>query len=107
MAGVSIPPVSRILNGDNRVRPETLRKVQDAVSQLGYSPSPLGRGLRRQSLAVWALIIGDIENPLFTGATRGVEDMARAAGYSVLLCNSDESPAKEQEYLDIAMQLRV
>lgn len=107
MAGVSISTVSRILNGDNRVRPETMAKVQGAVQHLGYTPSPLGRGLRRQSLAVWALIIGDIENPLFTGATRGVEDVARAAGYSVLLCNSDESPAKEGEYLAIATQLRV
>ena len=107
LAGVSISTVSRILNGDTRVRPETLRKVQGAASDLGYTPSPLGRGLRRQSLAVWALIIGDVENPLFTGATRGVEDIARAAGYSVLLCNSDESPAKESEYLNIATQLRV
>ena len=106
-AGVSISTVSRILNGDTRARDETVGKVRAAALELGYSPSALGRGLRTRSQSVWALIIGDIENPMFTGATRGVEDVASAAGYSVLLCNSDENAVKEQEYLRVAGQMRV
>jgi LacI family transcriptional regulator len=106
-AGVAISTVSRILNGDTRARPETVTRVRAAAADLGYAPSALGRGLRTRSQSVWALVIADIENPLFTGATRGVEDVASAAGYSVLLCNSDENAAKEREYLRIAGQLRV
>jgi LacI family transcriptional regulator len=52
---------------------------------------------------VIALIIPDIENPFFTALARGVEDRARAAGYSVVLCNTDEDPERESTYIDIAL----
>ncbi|GAA2013888.1 LacI family DNA-binding transcriptional regulator [Nakamurella flavida] len=106
-AGVAISTVSRILNGDPRARPETVQRVRAAAADLGYAPSALGRGLRTRSQSVWALVVADIENPLFTGATRGVEDVASAAGYSVLLGNSDEDAVKEQEYLRVAGRMRV
>lgn len=50
-----------------------------------------------------ALIIPDIENPFFTALARGVEDRARAAGYSVVLCNTDDDTARESTYIDIAL----
>jgi LacI family transcriptional regulator len=56
---------------------------------------------------VWTLIIGDIENPFFTGIARGVEDAASRAGYSVVLCNSDENVGKERSYLDNALHEQV
>ena len=49
-----------------------------------------------------ALVIPDIENPYFTSLARGVEDVAQAAGYSVVLCNTDEDQSKETRYLEIA-----
>jgi LacI family transcriptional regulator len=52
---------------------------------------------------VIALVIPDIENPYFTSLARGVEDVAQAAGYSVVLCNTDEDRGKEAKYLDIAV----
>ena len=54
-----------------------------------------------------ALIISDVENPFFTAMARGVEDVAHTAGYSVVLCNSDDDPDKESEYIDVALQERV
>jgi LacI family transcriptional regulator len=56
---------------------------------------------------VLALIISDVENPFFTAIARGVEDTAQAAGYSVMLCNSDENTAKERRYVDVAAQERM
>ena len=49
-----------------------------------------------------ALVLPDIENPFFTSLARGVEDVAQEAGLSVVLCNTDEDPAKEERYLAIA-----
>ncbi|WP_328335180.1 substrate-binding domain-containing protein [Kribbella sp. NBC_00382] len=54
-----------------------------------------------------ALIISDVENPFFTAIARGVEDVAHELGYSVVLCNSDESFEKESRYIDVALQERV
>ncbi|TNC21926.1 LacI family DNA-binding transcriptional regulator [Amycolatopsis alkalitolerans] len=106
-AGVSTATVSRTLNGKSTVDPMLAGRVREAAEELGYHPNGLARNLRRQETAVLALIISDVENPFFTAIARGVEDTAQTAGYSVVLCNSDENPEKERRYIDIALQERV
>jgi LacI family transcriptional regulator len=106
-AGVSTATVSRALNGKSTVDRELVARVQQAAEELGYQPNGPARNLRRQEAAVVALIISDVENPFFTAIARGVEDVAHEVGYSVVLCNSDESAEKENRYIDIAIQERV
>ena len=106
-AGVSTATVSRALNGKSTVDPELAARVLAAAEELGYQPNGPARNLRRQAAAVLALIISDVENPFFTAIARGVEDVAHAQGYSVVLCNSDESEEKERRYVDVAIQERV
>jgi LacI family transcriptional regulator len=106
-AGVSTATVSRALNGKSTVDPALVVRVRAAAEELGYHPNGLARNLRRQETAVLALIIADVENPFFTAIARGVEDVAQAQGYSVVLCNSDESADKERRYIDVALQERV
>ncbi|RSD13775.1 LacI family DNA-binding transcriptional regulator [Amycolatopsis eburnea] len=107
LAGVSTATVSRALNGKSTVDPMLAERVAHAVQQLGYTPNGLARSLRRRETAVLALIIADVENPFFTAIARGVEDTAQAAGFSVMLCNSDENPAKERRYVEVAAQERL
>ncbi|MEQ0561957.1 LacI family DNA-binding transcriptional regulator [Amycolatopsis sp. NEAU-NG30] len=107
LAGVSTATVSRALNGKSTVDPVLAERVARAVEQLGYTPNGLARSLRRRETAVLALIISDVENPFFTAIARGVEDTAQAAGYSVMLCNSDENTAKERRYVEVAAQERL
>ena len=106
-AGVSTATVSRALNGKPTVDPDLAARVRAAAAELGYQPNGPARALRRQEAAVVALIISDVENPFFTAIARGVEDVAHEVGYSVVLCNSDESADKESRYIDIAIQERV
>src|ERR1044072_4654321 len=106
-AGVSTATVSRALNGKSTVDPGLVARVVEAAQELGYQPNGPARNLRRQETAVLALIISDVENPFFTSIARGVEDVAHEVGYSVVLCNSDESPEKERRYIDVAIQERV
>ncbi|SFK40710.1 LacI family DNA-binding transcriptional regulator [Amycolatopsis sacchari] len=106
-AGVSTATVSRALNGKSTVDPALVARVRAAADELGYHPNGLARNLRRQETAVLALIIADVENPFFTAIARGVEDVAQTAGYSVVLCNSDENAEKELRYIDVALQERV
>lgn len=101
-AGVSTATVSRVLNG-KKVAPGYVAAVQVAVAELGYSPDRTARSLRRRCSDVVALVLPDIENPFFTALARGVEDVAQDAGFSVVLCNSDDDPVKEARYLDIAV----
>ncbi|WP_235019953.1 LacI family DNA-binding transcriptional regulator [Ruania rhizosphaerae] len=101
-AAVSPATVSRVLNGKS-VKAELAARVLEAADTLAYVPNRTARTLRRRHSEVIALIIPDVENPLFTALARGVEDVAREAGYSLVLCNSDDDLAKEREYLDIAI----
>lgn len=100
-AGVSSATVSRVLTGSADVDPDTRRLVLAAVKKLNYRPNLVARGLRRRSSQVIALIVTDIENPFYTAICRGVEDAARAASYSVILCNADRDIGKEREYLRV------
>ncbi|MEV0616324.1 LacI family DNA-binding transcriptional regulator [Nonomuraea sp. NPDC050404] len=102
-AGVSAATVSRVLNGRRTVDPEMVARVLTAVRELGYRPNAVARNLRRSRTTLWAVIISDIGNPFFTATVRGIEDVARQAGYSVVLCNSDEDPVKEETYVTAAL----
>ena len=102
-ASVSPATVSRVVNGHASVDPVLAERVRLAMRELDYRPNAVARNLRRSRTSLWAVIISDIGNPFFTSLVRGVEDVARNAGFSVVLCNSDEDPRKEGEYVSVAL----
>jgi LacI family transcriptional regulator len=101
-AGTSVSTVSRVLNQNARVGSALIQRVEDAMRELGYKPNPLARNLRLQRTDLCLLIISDIENVFFTSVARGVEDVTRQHGFSVVLCNADEDEHKEAQYLELA-----
>lgn len=101
-AGVSPATVSRVFN-DIKVSPARAEAVRKAAAELAFVPNRNARRLRTSSSEIIAMLIPDIENPFFTVMTRAVEDVARASGYSVMLCNTDEDPEREQEYLRVVV----
>lgn len=98
LAGVSPATVSRVFNG-SKVTPRLEQAVRDAARQLSFVPNQNARRLRMQRSQIITLMIPDIENPFFTAISRAVEDVARAQGYSVTLCNTDDDEVKFAEYL--------
>jgi LacI family transcriptional regulator/LacI family repressor for deo operon, udp, cdd, tsx, nupC, and nupG len=102
-AKVSIATVSRVLNKSDKVVPETRAVVEQALLDLGYRPSRVARRLRMNSgrAHLVGLIIPDIQNPFYAEIARGVEDVAYANEYALILCNSDENLDKERFYLDV------
>jgi LacI family transcriptional regulator len=100
-ARVSPATVSRVLNGSTKVRERSRQRVLEAVEQLEYRPNRLARNLRRQKADMIGVVVSDIENPHFSEAVRVIEDAAYKAGYRVLLCNTDETPAKQRAYLEM------
>lgn len=99
-AQVSIGTVSHVINGTASVRDKLRRRVLDAIASLGYQPSQLARGLRRNSTNMLGMVIPDITNPFFPRVVRGVEDVAFEASYRVVLCNTDNDSVKEKAYVD-------
>lgn len=100
-AGVSTATVSRVLANKSRVHAETRKRVSEAIERLNYRPNLVARSLRAQKSARIGLVVSDIRNPFFTAISRAVEDAAYEQGYSVLMCNTDENPEKEELYLNL------
>jgi DNA-binding LacI/PurR family transcriptional regulator len=98
-AGVALGTVSHVINGSAAVREPLRRRVLDAIEALGYQPSQLARGLRRDYTNMIGMIIPDITNPFFPALVRAAEDVAYAHLYRLVLCNSDNDPKKEASYL--------
>jgi DNA-binding LacI/PurR family transcriptional regulator len=98
-AGVSIATVSRVF-ADPQAVSDTLRlRVEEAARTLSYRPSRAARSLRAGTSQSVGVVIPDLENPFFTAVVRGIEVVLRAAGYMLLLANSDEDAAREREVL--------
>jgi len=106
VAGVSFTTVSHVLNNTRPVSDEARAAVLAAVEQLHYVPSALARALKCRSTGTIGLIIPNNTNPYFSEVARGIEDSCYAAGYSVILCNSDDDPVKQREYLNVLLTKR-
>jgi LacI family transcriptional regulator len=106
-AGVSPMTVSRVINASARVSPGTRARVEHAIAELGYVPSRLARGLSGQRTGTLALIVPDVANPFFTLVVRGAEDVARRAGYRVILCDTRADLEIEREVIEEMIAHRV
>lgn len=106
VAEVSAATVSRVLSG-RTVDPAMRERVLAAVKTTGYRPNLAARRLRSRHTNTIGLIVADIRNPFFTAVSRVVEDIAYERGLRVILCNTDEDPAKEAMYLQLMQEERV
>jgi len=106
-AGVSRQTVSRALNGLGEISEETRRRVLEIIHEMGYRPSSIARGLKTRRTLTLGLVVPDIANPFFAEVARGAFEVARAAGYGLLLCNTDEDPSQEWAALRLLEDHRV
>jgi LacI family transcriptional regulator len=106
-AGVSVATVSHVINGTRKVAPETEARVRRAMEELGYQPNAIAQSLRKRTTYAIGILVSDITNPFFATLVRGAEDAALEAGYSVIVCNSDEDPQKEDMYIRALWRRRI
>jgi LacI family transcriptional regulator len=106
-ASVSVTTVSHVLNKTRYVNRSLVRRVENAFRSLGYQPNALARGLRRRETRMLGMVVPDNRNLYFAELARSVEDACFELGYNVILCNSDEDPAKESAYLSLLAEKRV
>lgn len=101
LAETSPSTISNLLNGRlERMRPETVERIQGAIAQLGYRPSGVARQLKSGQAPIIGLIIPSVANPFWGAFAQYVEEAALACGYQVLLCNGDRDPDREERYAD-------
>ncbi len=98
-AGVSLMTVSRVVNGEPGVLPETAARVERAIRRLGYQRNDMARHLRRKEHGTQTigLLVDDLANPFFSALARAVEDEARLRKYVVLIGSSNDDLRRERE----------
>jgi LacI family transcriptional regulator len=96
-AGVALKTVSRVVNDEPGVTPDTADRVRTAIEVLGFRRNDGARILRKGQTASIGLIMEDIGDPFYSTLSRAVEDTAHQHGSLLFTGSSDEDPARERE----------
>lgn len=106
-AGVSKAQAARALGNYGAVSDDVRERVLAAAEELSYRPNELARSMNTGKSHTLGVIVGDIENPHFGLATRGITDTAKKSGYNVILVNTDEERAAEIDAVHVLLDKRV
>jgi LacI family transcriptional regulator len=104
---VSVFTVSAVINDKKHVGKKLRERVEAAIRKLNYRPNLIARSLAKQRTHTIGMIVPDIANPFFPMVVRGAEDAAQKHGYNLLLCNSDDTLAKEETAVELLLSKRV
>ncbi len=104
-AGVALKTVSRVVNGEPGVTPETTRRVLGAIEDLGFRRNESARLLRTGRTATLGYIADTWTDPEHAAVYRGLEHVARAGDYLLYTGSTDGDPEREEQ-LALAMCAR-
>ncbi|VVO00837.1 LacI family DNA-binding transcriptional regulator [Pseudomonas fluorescens] len=99
-AGVSKASVSRFIGEDRALLSDAIAlRIEQAISELGYRPNQMARGLKRGRTRLIGMLVADIRNPYSIAVMHGVETACRQHGYSLVVCNTDRDDEQERQHL--------
>lgn len=105
--GVSIPTVSRALKDSPEISRELCEKVKKLAKEMNYRPNPFAMSLRKNTPRIIGVIVPDLVTHFFASILSGIEDMAVANGYFVIITTSHESYEHEKMNIENLVNMRV
>lgn len=106
-AGVSHTTVSRALRESPLISVETRRTIQQLAREMGYTPNLVAQSLQTRRTKTLGLVVTSIADPFLGDVVKGVEEVARAANFSVLLATSHNDPEQEMAIIETFHRRRV
>jgi LacI family transcriptional regulator len=106
-ARVSTTTVSHVVNHTRFVSDTVRQEVESAIRELNYVPSAVARSLKSNSTKTIGMLIPNCSNPYFAEIVRSVEDHCFGAGYTLILCNTDDDPHRQGVYLQVLSEKRI
>src|SRR5215510_15040571 len=100
LAGVSAITASRALNTPDRVSPDTLQRVREAVERTGYVPNMVAGGLASTRSRLVAAVVPTIAGPVFLETIQALTDALAESGYQLMLGQSGYANSREDALLD-------
>lgn len=102
LAGVSVATASRVLNGQDAVKPATRERVQEAMKELMYVPA------RQNGVSgALGLLVPELSNPIFPALAQAMETRAKRFGLASILCNTEGSASVEAAYVHMLLEREV
>lgn len=101
-AGVSVSTVSNVLNGrTDRMRPETLSRVEASIAELQFRPSKLAQQLKTGQTPLIGLLVPSMTNPMYGYIAREIESFAQELhGHRLLIASTYRDREKESAFFD-------
>ncbi len=106
-AGVSPATVSRALNDDPRVSPDTKKRICAVAQDLDYRPNICAKGLASQKTFTIGYMIPDITDRFYGEVMRGIEEITDTNDYSIILFNTDYQADKERRAINFLREGRI
>ena len=106
-AGVSTATVSHVINNTKYVSDETREKVQRAIDEFNYHPNAHAQMLALGRSNMIGLLVSDISNPFFPEIIKSIEAAVFAAGYNLILLNTNYEPERALDYVRRLLQMKV
>ncbi len=104
---ISTSTVSRALNDHPDIKQSTKDRVNNLAKKLNYSPNPIARSLKNNTTNVIGVIVPEIKHDFFSSAISGIEEVAYHSGYTIIVCQSNESYEREVVNTKSLIQQRV
>ncbi len=98
-AGVSLGTVSNALNHPEKLRPETLKLINETINRLGYLPNQSARQLAGGTTKSFGLVLPRLDHGFSLQIASGAHNEARKHGYDLLIANADNDDILEDHYL--------
>lgn len=107
-AGVSKSTVSQYLNGRYEYMSErTRKKIEFSIRELKYRPNIVARSLTKKTTYTIGIIVANILHYFSTQIIRNIEQLFNKYGFHTIVCNADDEPAKERQYIEMLMAKQV
>lgn len=105
--GIAASTVSRALNDSSKISETTKQKVRKVAEELGYELNLVASSLSKNKTNLIGVVVPNINSQFFARALSGIQDEARAAGYNVIISQTNESYEQEVEVLKVMNSARV
>src|SRR5579863_1346528 len=105
--GLSVSTVNAALYNRSDISSATRKRVQDMAQAMNYHPNLVARSLKTQKTYVLGVIVPDLSRSFFAEVTKGIDAVASAQSYNLLICNTGEDPSREADQMAALISKRV
>ncbi|WP_044555753.1 LacI family DNA-binding transcriptional regulator [Shewanella piezotolerans] len=106
LAGVSLATVSRVMNKNAKVSEKTLKKVQDAMDQLGYRPNAIAQSLASNRSNSVGILVSELHGPFYGSMLSGIEAELRGSQKHAIIAAGHSEEETEKEGIEFLISRR-